>query len=419
MRFRKVFSISLVAQGAVLFIGFINSVMITRNLGVEGRGQYAIAMNVITVLALLVGDGLYRSNTYLVSANRERLSILFSNGVLAIAGFGSLVFVIALLWGDEIIQTILPGLSIAILLWAVISIVPLILIRSIEGLVLGLQRYLIFNGLVVLPLACFLLFNVLLYLFGQYAPSHLLRNYCMAMLVVSIPVMIWLVRNESIRFKPQWKLARESLSKGIKANVSHLCLFMLFRVDIFLINLFLGTRQAGLYSIAVLVSELLQKMANTSGTVLFPKVAGRSSRAGQILSIRVLLFVLGAGILFSIFLLVFGKSLIVLLFKEAFAPAIDPLYYLLPGTVIMAGGKIILFSLWGKGFPRITILVPLCALVLNTALNLYLIPELGIRGAAISTSLSYIVFGLGLGIYYFFHPDMRNGESSPVLEGVE
>jgi stage V sporulation protein B len=419
LRFRKIFSISLGAQGAVLFIGFVNSVMITRYLGLEGRGQYAIAMNVITILALLLGDGLYRSNTYLVSVNAKYLSALFTNGVLAIGGFGSLLLIVSFIWGPHIIQTALPGLNMNILFWAVISMFPVIFVRSIEGLVLGLQRYFIFNGLVVLPLSIYLLFNIVLHFSEQYSPALLLRNYFASMGLVSILASLWLIRNETVRFRPDRAIAKESLSNGIKANISHLCLFMLFRVDIFLINYFLGTEQAGLYSIAVLISELLQKMANTSGTVLFPKVSGGSAKSGQTLSIRVLIFVLGAGLIFSLFFFLFGKALIILLFKEEFAPATPSLFYLLPGTVIMAGGKIVLFSLWGKGFPRITIIIPLAAFVLNTALNLALIPKLGIEGAAISTSMSYILFGAGLGVYFFSHPDMRNGRPSPVLEGAE
>jgi len=419
LRFRKIFSISLVSQGAVLFIGFVNSIMITRYLGLEGRGQYAIAMNVITILALLLGDGLYRSNTYLVSLDRRRLSSLFSNGLLVIAGFGTVLLLISFIWGPHIIQTALPGLNMNILFWAVISMFPVIFVRSIEGLVLGLQRYLIFNGLVILPLAIYLMFNILLHFSSQYSPALILRNYFMAMGLVSILAAFWLIRNETIQFQPKWAIAKESLSSGIKANVSHLCLFMLFRVDIFLINYFLGMEQAGLYSIAVLISELLQKIANTSGTILYPKVSGGSTKSSQTLSIRVLIFVLGAGLIFSIFLFIFGKALIILLFKKEFAPAATSLYYLLPGTVIMAGGKIVLFSLWGKGFPRITIIVPLAALILNTALNLVLIPKLGIEGAAISTSLSFILFGLGLGGYFFSHPNMRNGRAIPVVEDVE
>lgn len=405
MRFRKIFSISLSAQAAVLGVGFVNSIMITRYLGVEGRGQYAIAMNVVTVLALLLGDGLYRSNTYLVSVNRKRLSGLFSNGAVAVTGSGVLLTVLFFTWGSEIIRTALPGLNRAILFWAVLSLAPVVFLRSVEGLVLGLQRYLMFNVFVVLPLFLYLLFNVAVFLAGRYSPAFLLRNYFAAMGAVSAFAVFWMIRNARVRFRPSAHLAGESLSKGIQANLSHLCLFMLFRVDIFLINLFLGTEAAGLYSIAVLISELLQKLANTSGTVLFPKVAGGPSGTGQTLSVRVLGFVLLAGAVFSALLYGFGERLIVLLFKADFAPAAAPLRILLPGTVIMAGGKIVLFSLWGRGFPRITILVPLAALILNTALNLILIPKAGIEGAALATSVSYVLFGLALGAYFFARPD--------------
>ena len=419
MRFLKIFTISLFSQAAVLVIGFVNSILITRNLGVEGRGQYALAMSIVTVLALILGDGLYRSNTYLVSLDRSRLSSLFTNGSIAIAGFGGLLLLLTQVLGESALNSILPGLDRQLILLEVLSVIPLIFNRNLQGLMLGLQRYFIFNGFLVFPLLIYLLLNIGFRLIGSYTPELLLRNYGLSMALVAVVFLVWLLRNESIRMSPSRTLAEESITKGFKANISHLCLFMLFRVDIFLINYFLGAREAGFYSIAVLLSELLQKLANTSGTVLFPKVTGDKTGQGEKLSVRVLFFILAAGILFSVVILLFGETLIVALFKKDFAPSAGPLYWLLPGTVIMSGGKIILFTLWGRGFPRITIWMPLVAFVLNLILNWMLIPRMGIGGAAISTSLSYIVFGVGMGIYYIKNPVKVRDSREPVIEVIE
>jgi O-antigen/teichoic acid export membrane protein len=206
------------------------------------------------------------------------------------------------------------------------------------------------------------------------------------------------------RFDPDREVASESLAKGLKSSASSISLFMLFRVDIYLINYFLGTEQAGLYSIAVILSELLQKFANTAGTVLFPKIAGeRNVSSGHRLSLGVLFLVSAVGLVFAALLAVFGREIIVLLYKERYAAAVSPLMWLLPGTVVMAVGKIFMFSLWGRGFPPSTYIVPLCALVLNATLNAILIPRYGIDGAAFSTSFSYCVFGVILASVYAFH----------------
>lgn len=419
MGFFKIFSISLFSQGAVLFIGFINSIIITRNLGVDGRGQYAIAMNVITILALVFGDGLYRSNTYLVSIERKNLSPLFTNGTLAVMIFSSLLLSLPFLIGRNLIEIVLPGLNPTLISLAILIVTPVIYLRSVEGLLLGLQKYYVFNSLVVAPLFLYMLFNIGLFFFTFFTPARVLANYLVAMGIVVMLSLFWLLSSEKVKFKPNWKIGRESITKGLKASTSHICLFLLFRVDIFLLNYFLGIKQAGLYSIAVLISELLQKMANTSATVIFPKLTGKQSIEGRRLSLNVLTFILLVGIIFSMFIVIFGKQIIILLYKKKFAESAGPLYFLLPGTVIMAGGKIMLFSLWAQNFPRITVIVPLLTFFLNTALNLLLIPKFGINGAAISTSLSYTIFGIALGGYYFTHKQLSPSQEVVEIESVE
>ena len=417
MSFFRVFSISLLSQALVLLIGFVNSIIITRNLDLAGRGSYALTMNIILILGLIVGDGLYRSNTYLVSKDRDRLSRLLTNGVVAIVGMGILFFV--MLWGvgKAVIPQILPGVDFQLMILVGISAIPLVFIRSICGLFLGLQRYYAFNLLVVAPLALYGILNVGSILWSTISPSVVLSNYAVAMFVMMVVALFMILRTETIRFKASWSVGKQSFLTGLKSSASTILLFLLFRVDIFLINYFLGTEQAGLYSIAIIISELLQKFANTSGTVIFPKIAGsKDAREGRALSYRVLIFVCVVGIVFAALLYLVGGKLIVLLFKERFAMAVHPLHILLPGTVVMAMGKIILFSLWGQGFPRITVLLPLVSFILNIFLNLMLIPRYGITGAAISTSVSYVVFGVTIFLYHLLsRPAEFREKIQPVL----
>ncbi|MBN2013001.1 oligosaccharide flippase family protein [candidate division KSB1 bacterium] len=401
MRLRRVFSVSFLAQGAIFIIGFVNSIIITRNLGVEGRGLYALSMNIVLILSLILGDGLYRSNTYYISVDRKKFNTLFTNATIAVALIGVVLVLLPFAVSDSIVAIIVPGLNPTLILLAILSVIPLIYTRNIEGLLLGLQRYYAYNSLLVAPLLLYLMFNVVLLFFKLFTPEQVITNYLVAWLIVTAVIVNWLVITQQIKFTPNWKVFVDSFITGMKASVSHICLFLLFRVDIFLINYFLGVDQAGIYSVAVLVSELLQKLANTSGSIIFPKLAGKQNHANRKLSINVLMFVMGIGLVFSIAVLLFGRTAIVWLYKKEFAEAAIPLFFLLPGTVMMACGKILLFSLWGQNFPRITVIVPLISFFMNTILNLFFIQIWGINGAAISTSISYCFFGIVLGIYYF------------------
>ncbi len=402
MGFIKIFSVSLFAQGLVLVTGFINSIIITRNLDLVGRGKYALTMNIITILSLIFGDGIYRANTYLVSLNRKDLSKLISNSIIAISTIGALLLIFIFVMTEGLLQKLVPGLNLSLIVLAVSSVIPLLFIRSFSGLFLGLQRYYFYNLFVFAPLVLYCIFNVGLYFWTDFTPMKVMQNYLFALSIIFIIASVTISRVESVEFKPNLQVGKDTLRTGFKSSASSIPLYLLFRVDIFLVNYLLGTDQAGLYSIAVILSELLQKFANTSGTVIFPKIAGKE-QAGKkkSLSIKVVLFVLAVGLAFGLFFWLMGETIIVFLYKENFAPAAGALHWLLPGTIIMAVGKIFLFSLWGRGFPRVTVIVPVVAFIMNTILNLTLIPRLGIIGSAISTSISYVFFGLSLAFYFF------------------
>jgi O-antigen/teichoic acid export membrane protein len=322
--------------------------------------------------------------------------------MVAVLLTGILFFV--LLWGAgrSILPRLLPGVDFKLMVLAGFCVVPLVFIRSLCGLFLGLQKYVRFNILVVAPLTLYCVLNIGTALSSSISPVRVLSNYALAMFVMAVAALVMILQSGGVRFRVSRSVGFESLRNGVKSTLSAVLLFMLFRVDIFLINFFLGTEQAGLYSIAVLVSELLQKFANTSGTVIFPKIAKETDdRKGRRLSNRVLVFVGIVGLIFAVVLLFWGGRLIGMLFTEKFTPAFMPLRILLPGTVMMAMGKVILFSLWGKGFPKITIVLPLIAFILNLGLNLVLIPRWGIPVAAVSTSAAYIVFGISILLHLF------------------
>ncbi|MCY3788123.1 MAG: polysaccharide biosynthesis C-terminal domain-containing protein, partial [Gemmatimonadetes bacterium] len=57
-------------------------------------------------------------------------------------------------------------------------------------------------------------------------------------------------------------------------------------------------------------------------------------------------------------------------------------------------------KLMGEGYPSMTLWAPGIALAANVALNLWLIPKLGLRGAALSTSLAYALWGVLTASYY-------------------
>jgi stage V sporulation protein B len=398
----RIFTLSFFAEGIIVAVGFVNSIIITRALGVRGRGQYSLTMTLITVLSLVLGDGLCRAYTYLAGKDESNLRALFQNLIFY---FGSMIVVLLFIpiAFASIFEKILPGLSNAFIVIAAITVPLLIVQRALNALMLGLRRYNYYNLFLVLPFLFYLLLNIYITRIGQVSAERVIVNYLYAVILACGIIFYIFIRREKLRFRFDRLMARESWDAGSKAAISHVSLFLLFRIDILLINLYLGVAAAGLYSIAVLLAELLQKMANTAGNVIFPQIAGNSNDAGKSLTGQVWKFITLFGLCFSALMIFIGRPLIVLLFKKEFAPAATALFWLLPGTIVMSGAKILNFSLWARGFPRITAIAPMIALISNVVLNIAMIPKLGIDGAAIATSISFIIYGVLLSTYYYYH----------------
>jgi O-antigen/teichoic acid export membrane protein len=85
-----------------------------------------------------------------------------------------------------------------------------------------------------------------------------------------------------------------------------------------------------------------------------------------------------------------GSSLFLpLVFGERFRPSIAVVWLLLPGTVALSLGRVGVSDLAGRGKSGYSSVFSITALVVTVALDLILIPRLGIQGAALASSAAY------------------------------
>jgi O-antigen/teichoic acid export membrane protein len=67
---------------------------------------------------------------------------------------------------------------------------------------------------------------------------------------------------------------------------------------------------------------------------------------------------------------------------------------LLPGSLALSVAKVLVYHLGAINRLDLAIKSSMPALVLNTVLNLFLIPSHGIVGAAVATSISYLFYAM-------------------------
>jgi O-antigen/teichoic acid export membrane protein len=197
---------------------------------------------------------------------------------------------------------------------------------------------------------------------------------------------------------------RRAISFGIKAYASNALQLVNYRLDIFVLAAVASTAVVGHYAVAVAVTSTLWLLPNALAAVLFPRVAqlsagdqdsARSLVEAKSLRHASLLVALGA-----VGRVVVLELLVVPVFGKAFTAAITPGLILVPGAASVGISTILASTLSGRGRPIYPLYVALISTPITVCLYAGLIPWLHANGAALASTLSYLVTFGGLCFFY-------------------
>ncbi len=391
MDFLRGFSLVTLATLLTYAIGFATSVLLADGLGREQYGTLKVWTTALLLITLVLGEWLYKGNTYLVGRERGRgptLAITCAYAALVGVVLWACLPAAMGLW----VRLLPSATSVQLHLLAAVAALT-ILERGGLAICLGEER---FQAYALVPL----LFA------GAYFCGNLALS-CTAVLSVDRVLTVWLAAVSVSVLLLVGLLARglmparlglrpifaQMVRIGARAEINLVLTFLLLKSDVFLISYLLGEEAVGVYGVATNFTEMMQRVPNVAAVVLFAKVVRGQENAR--LSLRVgqsmLLFLAGSAAV----LVVFGPALLRLFFPR-YPDAYVPLLWLLPGIVFSGVGSVFNAKLFGEGYPPVTIWAPALALAANVALNLWLIPVLGLRGAGLSTSIAYALWGTAI-----------------------
>jgi stage V sporulation protein B len=112
-----------------------------------------------------------------------------------------------------------------------------------------------------------------------------------------------------------------------------------------------------------------------------------------------------------------GAPLVRLLFSDQFADAYLPLVLLLPGVVAFGATNVLMNDVVGRGRPGAVSIVAVVGLVASVALDLWLVPAYGVTGAAVASTLVYLVDSV-LAVVLFLRVSGRRAGDLWVLRTV-
>jgi O-antigen/teichoic acid export membrane protein len=375
-------------RGSIFALGVLVNIAVSRTLGPEGRGQYALAtLGALTIVAL--GKlGLEHANVYLLGTVRIAPGRLASQNLGAALAAG-LVGALVLLLAPLLFPTLFGNLPVGNLALAA-STIPFLLhiqlaagLQNLTGLITWQFRAAIVGAMVQLLLVAGLAFA------GSLDVTTALAAY----LATTIVVWLLIVSRSPGRFRFAFDvdLLRTSLRYALIVHVGLVLLFFQTRVTLYFVQALVGTSGLGYYSLAVSIAESVLLAGDSVAIALLPRQTQarlqESASVGLRAAVAGALLVLAAGAP----LLVFGPEIISFVFGAQFAPSHGPLVALLPGMVFLAVQRFCGVPALRANRPARIVAIYAAGVAMNVLLAVWSIPQWGLVGAAASTSASYLL----------------------------
>jgi O-antigen/teichoic acid export membrane protein len=369
-------------------IGFFNIVLLARALNKEGLGEATLYQAVVGLGYAFFNLGIGPAVFYFVVRKeineRQAMEAGLSVTLLAAAATAIGVVIAAVFFGGELETRDIPYAL------AVLAIPAFLQLRIAEGLLRAQGRFGAMNVLeVALPVSIFVA------LVGVDLTAGLtVSRSIWAMTLAYIPPLVlgYALVGPSLwpRSLGPLSMLIKSVRFGGQSQLTNLLLLANYRLDIFLVQILVGTAGVGVYRVASTQAEGLWLPANSIAIVLLTNITAgdvaNSARLTPVVCRNTLLITAIAAVVAALI----AGFWIPVVFTAEYSDSVLPYLWLLPGIVALSASKILSAYVFSRGRPIINAWIALAALVATIPTDIVLIALFGVPGAAMGTTLGYI-----------------------------
>jgi O-antigen/teichoic acid export membrane protein len=369
-------------------ISALTNLYLARKLGPANKGAAQVLVTVPAILIVVSNFGVHVAGAWFIGRDRYRLDQVLS-AVLWWAVAISAALAVPLVLLREPIRVIVFGGVDAKLVTVSLGCIPLYLIAYYAGdVLLASGRLVLYAILRLLPLVTYGV--AALVLVGQRGLGLLGATLAFsggiaASGVFALAVMIVLSRG---RLAPHGEVMKGALKFGGFVHVGTVAQFLVFRVDVLIVNALSGSAAAGLYAVAASLAEIVWYVGRSVESVILPRIARADAREAPQISTTALRVTVAGSTAAAVGIAIVASPLLHALLP-AFLPSLTALWILLPAAVLSGLYIVAASDLRGRGRPGRVAAISLVGLVVNIALNIVLVPALGYVGAAIASLVTY------------------------------
>lgn len=385
-----------------LILGMGVSVIIARILGPAGKGEFALAILLSMLLVSFIDLGIGQASVYYIGQKKYSLGQVFGINIifcliLSIAA-GVIGICIIIFWAN----TLFAAVPREFLLLALAAVPFQIFLFFANNILLGLQKIKSYNFIQLIQSGIYLIL-VAVFILGFHLGVRAAIIVHVVSLFLSSLILFFVTRFYAGRpdFAIKAQLLADFLGYGVKIYAANVLSFLHFRIDMFMLNLFLNPAAVGFYSIAVTIAEKLWLLSQSAGVVVFPHVSAETNiEQRRKFTALVARNILAITVIAAVSLCVLAPRLITFFYSRQYLATIIPFQILLFGIIPVSLSRILLYDFAGRGKPILVTYLNGISVVLNVVLNIIFIPRFKIVGAAVATSISYTFISLLAVIIY-------------------
>jgi O-antigen/teichoic acid export membrane protein len=384
---------------AVAALMFGNVLVTARSLGPTGRGQVALLTTIAVLSANLAALGLFEANANIGGREPEHRGRLAANSaVLAMLLGGTAAGVVALL------VAVFPALGgearTAVLTLALVAIPVLILQSALQTLLQSQYGFAITNIAWLLAPSASLAVNCLFAALGLLTVGSAVSVWVGGQVLATVFLVWHAFRPLRNLPRPDSGLARRSLAFGARTHLGRVMTMGNYRLDQWFVGAIAGSRELGLYSVAVAWAEALFYLPTALSMVQRPHLVRASRADAGAQGARIFRAALLLTVPLAIGLAVLAPVLCVTVFGDEFRGAVDDLRVLAFGAFGIVALKLLGNALNAQGRPMLTNVGIGIAFTATVALDLLLIPSHGGLGAAIASTVAYTAGGVAIAFVF-------------------
>ena len=401
-------AITLAAQMASYALNFAAGIIIARSLGPAGKGTLSLVVLSHVLLLTVSNLGLGAAGSFMIAKRGFSLRQVSRQGGVAAWVLGLCTFGLAAIAVNFLPASLVsPDQRIYVLLAA--GLLPLALTTQyFNGALQGAGQIVWLNALTLAQALVNVSGLVVFLLVLQMGLRGGLSAWAITVVTTSLLTMAvtaWRARRlaDQAAAPPRgWDhtLAREALRYGIRAYPASVISFLNLRSDQFVLGYLAGTASVGQYSVAVTVAELLLFFPRALSTALLPRITRADPDSARHMAASACRHTIGGALISAAVLIPVGL-LIPVVFGEAYRPSVIPFFVMLPGLAAFALAPVLSTYFSGQlGRPIVSSLFAAMSLGVDFALVWVLIPALGVVGAALASTLAYLLTVISM-IGYF------------------